>query len=754
VRRRQARGVCLALALAVLAASSGPDSAAAAESPQVVSSSVEGVASTAATLRASLNPGGAPTAYRFEYLTQAAYEANLAAGPPRDPFQGAALAPLSGAGGVGSGTTAVVVSQRLAGLAPATAYRYRVRASNMVGTTFGPPRPFATQAATNVFELLDDRGWEMVSPIDKNGGSITPPEAVADGGVFQAAAGGGALTYSSADSFGGDAQGAPAGSQYVALRGTGGWSSVDITTPLLSGSYGDNPDGVPYQLFSPDLSLGLLSNGERCRGGTAGDCPVANPPLPGSGAPPGYRNYYLRQGADSYRAILSGSALMNTSLGPEQLELAFAAASSDLSQVLVTACAALTANATEVSSPGGCEADAQNLYRWSEGSLTLVNLLPEDTVGTPGAAAAAQSSAVSDDGSRVYWSEDGHLYLREGTQTKQVDDGLAAAVFETASSDGSVAYLTAAGNLYRYAAAADQLTPLVSDGSVKGVLGAAADGSKVYYLTTAGLFFYNGSTSTQIATAADASNYPPATGTARVTADGAHLAFLSSAELTGFQSNGQPEVFLYGPLPGGGARLVCVSCAPTGELPSGPASIPGAIANGAGPGATDLYKPRALSSDGHRVFFDSADALVLQDTNKRTDVYEWEAEGIGNCAHTGGCLGLISNGRSPEASTFIDADSDGSDAYFLTSASLDPNDPGSYDIYDARVGGGFATPIPTIPCIGDACQVLPEAPEDPTPGTLTPNSGNPPLRIVGGKGKKAKKKKAKHHKKKKPRQRR
>lgn len=34
-----------------------------------------------------------------------------------------------------------------------------------------------------------------------------------------------------------------------------------------------------------------------------------------------------------------------------------------------------------------------------------------------------------------------------------------------------------------------------------------------------------------------------------------------------------------------------------------------------------------------------------------------------------------------------------------------------------------------IPCEGDACQPLPETPEDPTPGTLTPSEGNPPLRF-------------------------
>ncbi len=83
----------------------------------------------------------------------------------------------------------------------------------------------------------------------------------------------------------------------------------------------------------------------------------------------------------------------------------------------------------------------------------------------------------------------------------------------------------------------------------------------------------------------------------------------------------------------------------------------------------------------------------------------------------------------PEAASFIDASADGVDVFFLTDGSLVPQDPGSYDLYDARVGGGFPVAAKPIPCFGDACQSLPASPEDPTPGTLVPNGGNPPLRF-------------------------
>ena len=126
---------------------------------------------------------------------------------------------------------------------------------------------------------------------------------------------------------------------------------------------------------------------------------------------------------------------------------------------------------------------------------------------------------------------------------------------------------------------------------------------------------------------------PGKRGTARVTADGSHLLFLSDAELTGYPNEGETEVFLYGPPPGGSLPLLtCVSCDPSGEGPLGGAGFPGARPNGTGSAAIDIYKPRDLSADGGRVFFETADPLVAQDTNGEIDVYEWEVDGEGSCA--------------------------------------------------------------------------------------------------------------------------
>ena len=738
--RRALSTILLALAGPLAAASP----ALAAGPPQVASAWVTDVTASSANLRALINPNGLNTTYRFEYIDEASYEANLGAQPPRDGFFGAAKAPPSGATGIGAGTSEIEVLQHLSALAPLRAYRYRPVATNSAGTTIGPARALGTEAASSAFSLPDGRGWEMVSPVDKNGGDIPAPGSLFGGGVFQAAAGGGSLTYSSAFAFGTGQAGSPPGSQYLAVRSGGGWATQNITTPLLSGSYGDRPDGVPYQLFSSDLERALLANGERCRG-SDGECPVANPPLPGSGAPAGFENYYLRSDSD-FAALLDAADLSGPALAAERFGLSLAGASPDLSHVVLSSCSALAPGAREAPSPGACDPAEQNLYEWSAAGLALLNLEPAATESTPGASLAAPAGAISDDGSRVYWTAGGSLYLREAGATKAVDAAQGGeGTFEVASGDGSVAFFSEAQHLFRYVAASGVATDLTPSGGVLGVLGASADGSSVYYQTNGGLQRWRQGETSSLAAGADAStpgSYPPATGSARVSADGEHLLFSSVASLTGYDNAGVQELFLYGPPPGGGApQLLCVSCNPTGERPRGPASVPGVRPNGDGPTALAAYKPRVLLADGSVVFFDSADSLAIQDTNGEADVYQWRAQGSGGCARSGGCIGLISSGRSGLASSLIDASGDGTDVFFRTESSLVADDPGSFDIYDARVGGGFPPMPRPIPCNGDACQSLPAAPDDPTPGTLVENGGNPPLRFPKASKKKSGKKK-------------
>ncbi|HEU4944012.1 MAG TPA: hypothetical protein VFT10_02515, partial [Solirubrobacterales bacterium] len=720
--------------------------ASAAGPPQILATWVTNVTATGAILHAEINANGFPTTYRFEYIAETAYDANLKAEPPRDGFFGAAKAPPVGEGGIGTQTLSV--ARTIQGLSMASTYRFRAVATNSADTVVGPERRFTTGGNGTPFELPDGRAWEMVSPVDKNGGAVALPEALFGGGHFQAATGGSAVTYGSATAFG-DADGAPPASQYISRRTAAGWVTENVSAPLESAAYGDKPDGAPYRLFSTDLARGLLFGGLACRGDLAG-CPDPNPVLPGTGAPPGYMAYYLRESATgSFASLLTAADFAHTAVEPESFEVDFAGASPDLSHVVLSSCAALTADATEVLlGPGECDPEEQNLYLRTGSGLELLNLLPGDTTGTPGAQIGAPIGAISGDGARIYWALGGNLYLRQGSQTIQVDEDVGGGgVFETASTDGAVAFFTEEGHLHRFLTAGNTTADLTPGGGVTGVLGASADGSHVYYQDADALKHWHNDTTATVAPGASASapsNHPPATGTARVSPDGEHLAFLSMAELTPFDNNGQSEVYLYGPLPGGGPQLVCASCNPTGERPQGPSSIPGALVNG----STQAYKPRALTAGGTRLFFDSSDELVLHDTNSHPDVYQWEAAGTGNCDRAPGCISLISSGRGTAGARFIDASAGGGDAYFVTDESLvgtdsNPALPGSSDLYDARVGGGFAeAPKPPI-CVADSCQPLPSAPDDPTPGTLRGNAGNPPPRILKERKKKRKRAKGK-----------
>jgi hypothetical protein len=227
-----------------------------------------------------------------------------------------------------------------------------------------------------------------------------------------------------------------------------------------------------------------------------------------------------------------------------------------------------------------------------------------------------------------------------------------------------------------------------------------------------------------------------------VSDDGKEVLFMSSSSLTGYENFGETEIYLYDAAAG---AVTCVSCNPTGQRPEGSASLPGATATGEGSvDVTRVYKPRVLSSDGKRVFFNSEDTLTPLDSNHEEDVFEWEAPGVDGCVRASGCIRPISSGRGANGASFVDASADGSDAFFLTDASLVAGDGGGLDIYDARVGGGFPEPVPPISCLGDSCQVLPPPPEDPTPGTgFFTEDGNPALQVQ------QEYRKRKHHRKKK-----
>ena len=247
--------------------------------------------------------------------------------------------------------------------------------------------------------------------------------------------------------------------------------------------------------------------------------------------------------------------------------------------------------------------------------------------------------------------------------------------------------------------------------------------------------------------------------TARVSPDGEWLAFMSSRSLTGYDNRdvagGKPdeEVFLYH-ASGAAGGLVCASCDPTGARPHGIeyAKLNDGLAGGDRvwpfstwiaanvPGWTEYghheatYQSRYLSNEG-RLFFDSGDGLVAQDTNEAEDVYEYEPPRGGGDEPSGdgctsesatyspvseGCVDLISSGAAGQEAGFLDASESGDDVFFMTAAQLSKRDTDtSRDVYDARVGGGEVEPARPVECAGDSCLAPVIQPQALTPNSLS-----------------------------------
>jgi hypothetical protein len=204
----------------------------------------------------------------------------------------------------------------------------------------------------------------------------------------------------------------------------------------------------------------------------------------------------------------------------------------------------------------------------------------------------------------------------------------------------------------------------------------------------------------------------------RTTAVGSTFLFASRAPLTSYDSQGKAELYRYEASTG---ALSCVSCLPTQVPPQGNADLD----SSAGLNVTTIIVPTGrfslipnLSPDGRRILFQSPDPLVPTDTDGVQDVYQWEAQGKGTCTRSAGCLSLISSGQGARPAFLFGASESGDDVFILTAdllASADHDETPS--IYDARVGGGFASQQGRGECLGEACQPAAVVPVDPSLAT-------------------------------------
>ena len=214
--------------------------------------------------------------------------------------------------------------------------------------------------------------------------------------------------------------------------------------------------------------------------------------------------------------------------------------------------------------------------------------------------------------------------------------------------------------------------------------------------------------------------------------DGRFLVFTSAAQLLPADSDSAVDLYRYADSSG---QLLCISCAGNEaknvRIRDTKASEPAASEEG-----------HVATADVSALVFETAEALVPEDQNSVTDAYEWDEGELTLISRNTGNLGAaVPDSAAPAISL------DGHDVYFATTARLVPAevDPDlSGDIYDARVGGGFAAPKPEARvCIdGEVCRgATTSAPQIPGNQSASFNGpGNPavekpPKRVRCAKGK-------------------
>ncbi len=416
-------------------------------------------ATNATQLNATIDPSGADTHYYFEYGP-----GSCAATP--SPCTKTASADI--AAGFGNQQASVEVQSL-----PPGSYRYRVIAENKFGTVTSSEQTFAILVLLS--GLPDGRGWEMVSPPEKDGAE---PEAITkEGGVIQASEDGRSISFVADGPM--PAKDEPEGNrspeltQILSIRGSQGWLSKDIVTPNRAGTGILSGAAPEYQFFSPNLALSLVepSSGNSHTGTL--EQPPLSPPLTTGEAQE--KTIYLRDDAPlqptsseegNYNAAVHNGTLMSPA-NPGYLALVtkanapggvpfggglsegleFVGATPDLSHVAFDSFTA-----------------APGLYEWSGPGqpLELISVLPKaqgethvepGLVGLGGVANKDVRHAISNDGSRVFWTSAAHLYVRDTVtqETLQLDlpqpgapagGGKANAIYQTASADGSKVFFT------------------------------------------------------------------------------------------------------------------------------------------------------------------------------------------------------------------------------------------------------------------------------------------------------------------------
>ncbi len=565
------------------------------------------------------------------------------------------------------------------------------------------------------------RGYEMVSPPQKSNGGVVFGQRAADDGSAVA------FIMNAAT---GPRDGAYTLAPFVSRRGDGSWSTFGASPPIKTEHRAVGEVGAWMRSATPDFSRVFLMTGDRID-------PADEEPIASGSVSDGIdfyefdpvtheANWLSRPPAslaDEYRA--GGDATNTTFLGR----------SLDGRHVVFTSSRRMTDTAT----PGL----NVTIYEAVDGVVRQVSIRPDGNpspVATAGPIAdpplwgrTAGSSVISEDGSRILFREGTRIFMRiDGNRTIAISASqrtgtvgtIANSTFLGMTPDGSSVYFRSptlltddtptGGGFYRFDTATEVLHFIAPSRLTVAVTRSyqpalSRDGDRLYFFSQRGdiapggvegadnlYLLENGTMKHVAATTASFSAVDPLL---RATEDGKYAVFTSSnsiaPEFDAVHAPGVSQIYRYDASTG---DVECVSCRVDGELTEGPALLRSATSRYAILAPPELAEPRNVIHDG-RVYFQTTEPLVVDDTNQEVDVYEY-ADGVHN---------LISTGKG-SGSELIDTSADGRSVFFTTPDSLVGWDvDGGYpDVYVAREGGGFPEPPVRVPsCQGDSCQGSP-----------------------------------------------
>lgn len=699
--------------------------------PIVESISSANVSQEDAELQATINPCQGETHYAFEYTTKESFEA--------EGFEGAAVA---GEGAIPAGKFGAEVTAPATGLAPETAYVFRVVAGNEAGeakaeASFSTYPPEATlgpcpndSTRTGLSALLPDcRAYELVTPPDTN--ARNPRGISKFAGIYfttrEASPGGDKVSFTTEGGPipGFEGTGGLLGDPYLATRGPSGWSTA---------SAGPNGAESVFPVLgstSPDQGYSFWNS---------------NPE--GSAAIEGKNTSYLRY-PDGHSELVGRGSIGTDSFAAGKL-ISENGKHVVFESVNDPKISHLAIQLEPDAPPEGTQAiyDRTIDQETGEEQTHVVSLLPGNVTPTKGENAEFIGDSL--DGRGVAFTIGKKLYLRfNNEETYEIGEGV---TFAGIAEGGARVFYLKGGNLFAFDVAAEEAIQFTEAGNVTPV-NVAAGGTAAYFVSPSVLTGVeenpNGATAHKgkenlylsregamsfvgIVTERDVEGelsgtemvgglglWIEAVGSAggnagrlgadpsRATPDGNTLLFESRAELAGYNPEGHAEVYRYNAT---GEELECLSCSPTQSPATSDASLQSNQREfGDDEPFSNFVLVGNLRADGRRAFFQSSEQLVARDTDGLQDVYEWEAQGVGSCELPEGCIYLISSGHSDRVNYLYAVSDSGDDVFFRSSDLLVPADTDSTpSIYDARVGGGF----PEEP---ETCQI-----DQDCGGTVTP----------------------------------